>query len=98
VILKAGDGVDPYDFDMTCTLTRDGKVYYEGAVHTSKLHRKLEMLIEFLTRANSVPVGTVLLTGTGIIVPHEAALAPGDTVSIRVPEIGELWNKTAVVG
>jgi 2-dehydro-3-deoxy-D-arabinonate dehydratase len=98
VILTAGADVDPYDFEMTCTLTRDGKVYYEGAVHTSKLHRKLETLVAFLTRANTVPVGTVLLTGTGIIVPHEAALAPGDTVSIHVPEIGELWNPTAVVG
>jgi 2-dehydro-3-deoxy-D-arabinonate dehydratase len=98
VILTAGAGVDPYAFDMTCTLTRAGKVYYEGAVNTSKLHRKLETLVEFLTRANSVPVGTVLLTGTGIIVPHEAALAPGDTVRISVPEIGDLINTTAVVG
>ena len=32
----------------------------------------------------------MVLTGTGIIVPQEAALAPGDVVTIRVPEIGEL--------
>ncbi|HTP33481.1 MAG TPA: fumarylacetoacetate hydrolase family protein [Candidatus Acidoferrales bacterium] len=98
VILTADSVADPYNFEMTCTLTRAGKVYYKGVVNTGKLHRRLETLVEFLTRANSVPAGTVLLTGTGIIVPHEAALAPGDTVSIRVPEIGELLNPTAVVG
>src|SRR5205807_1540721 len=98
VILTADAVADPYRFDMTCTLSRAGRVYFEGAVNTSKLHRRLETLVEFLTRANSVPVGTVLLTGTGIIVPHEAALAPGDVVTIRVPEIGELVNTAAVVG
>ena len=44
-----------------------------------------------------MPVGTVVLTGTGIIVPQEAALAPGDVVTIRVPEIGELVNTAAMV-
>ena len=48
--------------------------------------------MEYLTRSNSVPAGTVLLTGTGIIAPREAALAPGDIVTISVPEIGELVN------
>ena len=45
-----------------------------------------------------VPVGTVLLTGTGIIVTKDAALEPGDVVSIRVAEIGELSNPAEVVG
>ena len=98
VILTADAVADPHRLDMTCTLSRAGKVYFEGAVNTAKLHRRLETLVGFLTRANTVPVGTVLLTGTGIIVPHEAALAPGDLVSIRVPEIGELANPTVVVG
>jgi len=39
----------------------------------------------------------VMLTGTGIIVPEEAALAPGDVVSIRIPEIGEMTNTAAIV-
>ena len=56
------------------------------------LHRRIETLIEYLTRANHVPSGSVMLTGTGIIVPREAALAPGDVVTIRVAEIGELTN------
>ena len=48
-------------------------------------------------RANPVPAGSVLLTGTGIIVTEEAALAAGDIVSIHVPEIGELSNRAEVV-
>jgi 2-keto-4-pentenoate hydratase/2-oxohepta-3-ene-1,7-dioic acid hydratase in catechol pathway len=39
----------------------------------------------------------VLLTGTGIIVTEEAALAAGDTVTIGIPEIGELSNPAVVV-
>src|SRR5499427_8898750 len=89
VILTADSAPNPHGFDMTCTVTRAGKALFEGAVNTSKLHRQIETLVEFLTRANTVPAGTVLLTGTGIIVPLAAALAPGDIVTIRIPEIGE---------
>jgi fumarylacetoacetate (FAA) hydrolase family protein len=39
----------------------------------------------------------VLLTGTGIIVPQEAALAAGDVVTISIPEIGDLINTVVVV-
>jgi 2-dehydro-3-deoxy-D-arabinonate dehydratase len=89
---------DPYKLEMTCTITRDGRTLFDGAVNTAKLHRRLETLVEFLTRANPVPTGTVLLTGTGIIVPQSCALAPGDVVRIAVPEIGELANPVAFVG
>ncbi len=71
---------------------------FAGSVSISKLHRKLETLVEYLTRANRVPPGTVLLTGTGIIVTRESALAPGDVVTIAVPGIGELSNPAEVVG
>jgi 2-dehydro-3-deoxy-D-arabinonate dehydratase len=83
---------DPYGLEITCTITRDGATVFSGSTSTARLHRRLETLLEYLTRANNVPCGTVLLTGTGIVVPEEAALQPGDIVSIRVPEIGELTN------
>jgi 2-dehydro-3-deoxy-D-arabinonate dehydratase len=59
--------------------------------------RKFDQLIGYLRRSNRVPSGSVLLTGTGIIVPEEAALEPGDVVSISAPAIGELSNPAAVV-
>jgi 2-dehydro-3-deoxy-D-arabinonate dehydratase len=97
VMVTADEMPDPYRLEMTCTIVRDGKELFAGSVSTAKLHRRLETLIEYLTRANHVPCGTVLLTGTGIIVPAEAALAPGDLVTIRVAEIGELRNVAATV-
>ncbi|SPE36887.1 2-keto-3-deoxy-D-arabinonate dehydratase [Candidatus Sulfopaludibacter sp. SbA6] len=97
VMVTADDLPDPYRLEMTCTIVRDGKELFAGGVSTSKLHRRLETLIEYLTRSNRVPCGTVVLTGTGIIVPAEAALAPGDSVTIRVAEIGELTNRAVVV-
>ena len=48
-------------------------------------------------RSNPVPAGSVLCTGTGIIVTEAVALAPGDVVRIRVAEIGELSNPAALV-
>ncbi|MEO8371840.1 MAG: fumarylacetoacetate hydrolase family protein [Candidatus Solibacter sp.] len=97
VIITLADVADPYNLQMNCTVTRNSETLYHGEVNTAKLHRKLETLVEYLTRANRVPTGTVLLTGTGIIVPQEAALAPGDTVTISVPEIGKLINSVMVV-
>lgn len=98
VIVTAEDLPDPYNLEMTCTISRDGQQRFSGSVSTAKLHRKFETLVEYLRRANSTPAGTVLLTGTGIIVPEDAALAPGDIVTISIPEIGELTNHAQTVG
>ncbi|MGH9658387.1 MAG: fumarylacetoacetate hydrolase family protein [Bryobacteraceae bacterium] len=88
---------DPYNLMMTCTITRGGETIFSGQVSTARLHRRLEELTEYLLKANDVPAASVLSTGTGIIVTEEAALAPGDVVTIRVPEIGELSNPAAKV-
>ncbi len=88
---------DPYSLDMKCTVQRGNAVIFEGSVNTSKLGRKIEQLVEYLLRANPVPAGSVLLTGTGIIAPQEAALAEGDVVSISVSGIGTLSNHAAIV-
>src|SRR5579859_587847 len=97
VIVTVDELKDPYKLNMTCSVTRGGATRFHGSVSTARLHRKLETLIEYLLRANPVPAGSVLLTGTGIIVTEDAALAPGDVVTIRIPEIGELSNSAVVV-
>jgi 2-dehydro-3-deoxy-D-arabinonate dehydratase len=89
---------DPYNLTMTCSIRRGERTIFEGSVSTGKLHRKFEYLVQYLRRANPVPGPSVVLTGTGIIVTEEAALAPGDEVIIEVPEIGRLANPAAVVG
>jgi 2-dehydro-3-deoxy-D-arabinonate dehydratase len=97
LIVTADDLTDPYDLTMSCTITREGRKRFAGETSTSKLHRKIETLIEYLLRSNPVPAGSVLLTGTGIIVTEESALAAGDVVSIKVAEIGELSNVVTAV-
>jgi len=96
-IVAADEIDDPYALQMTCTIEREGRKTFEGSVSTSELDRKFETLIEYLLRANPVPAGSVVLTGTGIIVTQEAALMPGDIVTIKIPEIGTLRNTAAIV-
>lgn len=98
VIVTADEIADPYSLDVRCTILRGDSVLFDGSVSTSKIHRKFETLIEYLLRANPVPSGSVLLTGTGIIVTEESALQPGDVVNIQVAGIGTLTNTAAVVG
>jgi len=97
VMVTADELTDPYNLHMTCEIIRDGTVRFSGSTSTAKLHRKIETIVEYLVRSNPVPCGSVLCTGTGIIVTEEVALAPGDVVRIRVREIGELSNTCAVV-
>ncbi|MBI5085095.1 MAG: fumarylacetoacetate hydrolase family protein [Acidobacteria bacterium] len=89
---------DPYKLAMSLEIRRGEAILFEGATTTAKLGRKVEELIEYLLLANPVPAGSVLLTGTGIIVTQEAALAEGDVVSISAEGIGVLSNTAGLVG
>jgi 2-dehydro-3-deoxy-D-arabinonate dehydratase len=92
VIVTPDELPDPYALTVSCTITRDDRTLFSGTISTGRLARKIEEMVSFLFRSNPVPAGSVLLTGTGIIVTEEAALAPGDIVTIWIPEIGELVN------
>jgi 2-dehydro-3-deoxy-D-arabinonate dehydratase len=97
VVVTMDEIADPYALDMTCTVTRGGRTIFEGSTSTGKLGRKLETLVEYLMRANPIPCGTVLLTGTGIIVKEDAALGEGDVCAISVSGIGTLSNPAKVI-
>ena len=88
---------DVYNLEIICKITRGDKTTFEGSTNTSKLGRKIEDIIGYLLRSNPVPCGTVLQTGTGIIVTQESALAPGAIVTITIPQIGTLSNPAAIV-
>jgi 2-dehydro-3-deoxy-D-arabinonate dehydratase len=83
--------------ELSCTVQRDGRRQFFDQVPLARLARTIDALVEYLLRANPVPAGSVLMTGTGVRITEEAALAPGDTVLIRLPEIGELLNPVVVV-
>ncbi len=97
VMVTVDEITDPYNLQITCEILRGTEVRFSGTTSTGKLHRKIEQIVEFLIRSNPVPAGSVLCTGTGIIVTEKEALAPGDVVKITVPEIGELSNPCAIV-
>jgi 2-dehydro-3-deoxy-D-arabinonate dehydratase len=97
VIVTTDEIPDPYALEIRCTVKRGGETIFDGSASTSKMCWKLDRLLEFLLRSNPVPSGSVLLTGTGVIVPETAALQPGDEVTVSVPGIGELTNRAALV-
>ena len=98
VIVTPDEIPDPYGLALSCRIKRHGRTLFEGFTNTSRLNRKLETIVEYLVRANPVPAGTVLCTGTGIIVKEDAALAAGDVVEIECSAIGLLSNPVIVVG
>jgi 2-dehydro-3-deoxy-D-arabinonate dehydratase len=92
VIATPEDVPDPHALGIRCVIERAGRILYDGRATTADLKRRCEELVDWLRRYNPIPAGTVLSTGTGILVPDEHALAPGDVVSITVDRIGTLRN------
>lgn len=97
VMITSDEIPDPYSLEMSIHICRGSQSIFEARVSTTELARKLESSIEYLLRANPVPAASVLLSGSGIVVAREAALAEGDVVTISAPQIGELTNPAAVL-
>ena len=70
----------------------DGNELFAGETSTARMRRTFPELVEWLLRANPVPPGSVLLTGTGLVPPDDFTLEPGHVVEIHVPGIGTLTN------
>jgi len=92
VIVTAGEIGDPHGLELACTIRRAGGVLYQGRVNTKEMKRQCGELVDWLGRSNTCPAGTVLSTGTGILVPDEHALAEGDVVEITLDRVGTLRN------
>lgn len=83
---------DPYQFDITCRIFRNGEKVIEGNANTRQLKRKFDELVSYLLKDNQIFDGTVLLTGTCIVPPNEFTLADGDQIEIEISDIGILQN------
>lgn len=92
VLVTADELTDPYHVEITCEIIRDGICVYRGGANTSLLTRRLEELTACLRRDNPIPAGTVVSTGTGIMVPNSLSLQDGDIVRIAADGIGLLSN------
>ena len=96
-IVSAGSVADPHNLAVSCEIFRDGDRVFSGETSTSRMVRTCEELAGFLTRHNTVPDGTVVLTGTGIVPHQEFSLQPGDRVRIEIEDIGILENPVVQV-
>jgi 2-dehydro-3-deoxy-D-arabinonate dehydratase len=75
------------DLPVTLALTRGGAVVFEQTIRTSQIKRPLEELVRYLCLEMPFPRGALLMTGTGIIPPHEFSMARGDTVRITIGDL-----------
>jgi 2-dehydro-3-deoxy-D-arabinonate dehydratase len=89
-IVTADEIGDPRALTLRCAIRRDGRVVFDESVGLDRIKRSFEELIGYLRLNNPIQDGTVLSTGTGIIVPPELALQEGDIVEIECPPIGTL--------
>jgi len=81
----------PLAIEMTIR-DASGAELFTGETTTAKMRRTFTELVDWLTRDNPVPPGSVLLTGTGLVPPDDFTLLPGHVVEIHVPPIGTLTN------
>jgi len=75
------------DLPVTLQLTRDGAVAFGHTIRTSQIKRPLEELVRYLCLEMPFPKGALLMTGTGIIPPHDFSMARGDTVRITIGDL-----------
>jgi 2-dehydro-3-deoxy-D-arabinonate dehydratase len=80
------------EMEVRISIERQGAVVFAGETSTARMKRQFGDLATWLGRDNHFPSGAFLLTGTGIVPGDDFTLAPGDVVTITVPEIGVLRN------
>jgi 2-dehydro-3-deoxy-D-arabinonate dehydratase len=89
-ILMPEDWTKP--FDIECRILDGDEVVWQGKTSTRRMKRSFDELVEWATRENPIPAGSVLLTGTGLVPPDEVALRAGHTVEVKIGGIGTLRN------
>jgi len=85
IVLAPAD--DLRDLSIQIVMTREGRPVFEGAIRTSQLKRPLEELVSTLRMELDFPQGVFLLTGTGIVPPHDFSMQRGDTVRITIGQL-----------
>jgi 2-dehydro-3-deoxy-D-arabinonate dehydratase len=72
------------DLSIHIAILREGQPVFEGTTRTSQIKRPLEELVDYLCQELDFPRGAFLMTGTGIIPPHDFSMRRGDTVRIAI--------------
>lgn len=96
VVVPAGS-LDPTALGVTCRILRGGAVLWEASTTTARLVRRLDELVGWLLRYNTIPAGTLYLTGTGLVPPDDVSLGAGDVAEVDIEGIGLLRNPVQVL-
>jgi 2-dehydro-3-deoxy-D-arabinonate dehydratase len=72
------------DLPIEIVILREGRPAFEGSTRTGQIKRPLEELVEYLGKELDFPRGVFLMTGTGIIPPHDFSMKRGDRVRITI--------------
>ncbi|WP_075348830.1 fumarylacetoacetate hydrolase family protein [Algoriphagus marinus] len=86
----------PESTKINLEIHRDGNLAASGDTDLTQLKRKPKELAEWLFRANTFPIGCLMMTGTGIV-PDGFTLKEGDQVKISIEGIGLLENTVGMI-
>lgn len=84
------------DTKITLEILRNGQLQASGETGLDQMKRKPQELADWLFRANTFPIGCLMMTGTGIV-PDNFTLEKGDVVKITIEGIGTLENKVGKI-
>jgi len=85
----------PTSTPIRVEIFRNRQSEFAGATTLAGLKRTPATLVEYLFRDNRFPLGTFLMTGTGIVPPDSFTLKSGDRIEITIEPIGTLTNEVA---
>jgi len=86
----------PDSSKISLEIVRNGKIEASGETGLDQMKRKPQELADWLFRANTFPIGCLMMTGTGIV-PDNFTLEKGDVVKITIEGIGTLENKVGKI-
>jgi 2-dehydro-3-deoxy-D-arabinonate dehydratase len=77
-------GTDMADLTIQLQIERAAQIVFSGDTSTSKMERPLQELADYLYRELDFPMGTFLMTGTGIVPSDDFTLSAGDIIRISI--------------
>ncbi len=83
------------DTSIKITITRSGNEVFKNDISIKNIKRSFSELIEYLFRECEFNNGVFLMTGTGIVPPHDFTLQVDDVIEIEIDNIGILINTVA---
>lgn len=83
----------PLSSAIRIEIVREGQAEFSGSTTLAEMKRTAQVLVDYLYREISFPVGCYLMTGTGVIPPDSFTLQRGDEIRISIDGVGTLINR-----